>query len=48
MSIGVAALQPGELDTLDELIAAADSAMYATRRLRRRARGRAPERRPAG
>ncbi len=48
VSIGVAALQPGELDTLDELIAAADSAMYATRRQRRRARGRAPEHRPAG
>ena len=48
VSIGVASLQPGELDTLDELIAAADSAMYATRRQRRRARGRAPERRPAG
>jgi diguanylate cyclase (GGDEF)-like protein/PAS domain S-box-containing protein len=45
VSIGVSALQPGELDTLDELIAAADRAMYDGRRMRRRAR--APERRPA-
>ncbi len=36
VSIGVAELQPGELDTLDELIAAADRAMYDGRRLRRR------------
>ena len=45
VSIGVAALEPGELETLDELIAAADRAMYDGRRMRRRAR--TPERRPA-
>ena len=44
VSIGVAALERGELDSLDELIAAADSAMYRSRRLRRRRR---PEQRPA-
>ncbi|MEA2245993.1 MAG: hypothetical protein QOH46_522 [Solirubrobacteraceae bacterium] len=32
VSIGVAALQQGELETLDELIAAADRAMYDSRR----------------
>jgi diguanylate cyclase (GGDEF)-like protein/PAS domain S-box-containing protein len=47
VSIGVAALEPGELDTLDDLIAAADRAMYDGRRLRRRRSGRLPERRPA-
>jgi diguanylate cyclase (GGDEF)-like protein/PAS domain S-box-containing protein len=45
VSIGVAALEAGELETLDDLIAAADRAMYAGRRVRRRAR--TPERRPA-
>jgi diguanylate cyclase (GGDEF)-like protein/PAS domain S-box-containing protein len=37
VSIGIAALVPGELETLDDLIAAADRAMYDGRRLRRRA-----------
>jgi diguanylate cyclase (GGDEF)-like protein/PAS domain S-box-containing protein len=36
VSIGIAALVAGELDTLDELIAAADRAMYEGRRQRRR------------
>ncbi|MDQ5833003.1 MAG: diguanylate cyclase [Actinomycetota bacterium] len=36
VSIGVAAARPGKGDTLDELIAAADDAMYAGRRRRRR------------
>jgi diguanylate cyclase (GGDEF)-like protein len=39
VSIGVAALRQGELETLDELIAAADRTMYDGRRLRRRTRG---------
>jgi diguanylate cyclase (GGDEF)-like protein/PAS domain S-box-containing protein len=47
VSIGVAALEQGELDTLDDLIAGADRAMYDNRRLRRRSLGRR-ERRPAG
>lgn len=48
VSIGVAGLQQGDVETLDELIAAADRAMYDGRRMRRRARGgRAPERHPA-
>jgi len=38
VSIGVAAARPGEADTLDELIAAADDAMYTGRRRRRRQR----------
>jgi diguanylate cyclase (GGDEF)-like protein/PAS domain S-box-containing protein len=37
VSIGMAALVPGELETLDELIAVADRAMYDGRRQRRRA-----------
>jgi diguanylate cyclase (GGDEF)-like protein/PAS domain S-box-containing protein len=36
VSIGIAALVPGELERLDELIAAADRAMYDGRRQRRR------------
>ena len=36
LSIGVAAARPGEGDTLEELIAAADDAMYQGRRRRRR------------
>jgi len=36
VSIGIAALRPGELDTLDGLIDAADRAMYDGRRSRRR------------
>jgi diguanylate cyclase (GGDEF)-like protein/PAS domain S-box-containing protein len=36
VSIGVAALEAGEIETLDDLIAAADSAMYDGRRRRRR------------
>ena len=36
VSIGIAALEAGELETLDDLIAAADSAMYTGRRRRRR------------
>ena len=36
VSIGVAAARPGQADTLDELIASADDAMYAGRRRRRR------------
>ena len=36
VSIGVAAARPGEGDTLDELIAAADDDMYTGRRRRRR------------
>jgi diguanylate cyclase (GGDEF)-like protein len=36
VSIGVAAARPGQADTLDELIATADDAMYAGRRRRRR------------
>ncbi len=36
VSIGVAAARPGEADTLAELIAAADDAMYEGRRRRRR------------
>ena len=36
VSIGVATAQPGEGDTLDELIAAADDDMYTGRRRRRR------------
>jgi diguanylate cyclase (GGDEF)-like protein/PAS domain S-box-containing protein len=48
VSIGVAGLQQGELETLDELIATADRAMYDGRRLRRRSRrSRLPERHPA-
>jgi diguanylate cyclase (GGDEF)-like protein/PAS domain S-box-containing protein len=39
VSIGVAALVSGVVDTLDDLIAAADSAMYDGRRRRRRAFG---------
>jgi diguanylate cyclase (GGDEF)-like protein/PAS domain S-box-containing protein len=39
VSIGVAALHQGELETLDDLIAASDRAMYDGRRLRRRTRG---------
>jgi diguanylate cyclase (GGDEF)-like protein/PAS domain S-box-containing protein len=38
VSIGIAELEQGKLDTLDELIDAADRAMYAGRRMRRRAR----------
>jgi diguanylate cyclase (GGDEF)-like protein len=45
VSIGVAALERGEVETLDDLIAAADRAMYDGRRTRRRARR--PERRRA-
>ena len=37
VSIGIAALVPGKLETLDELIAAADQTMYDGRRQRRRA-----------
>jgi PleD family two-component response regulator len=37
VSIGVRALEHGDLETLDDLIAAADRAMYDGRRLRRRA-----------
>jgi diguanylate cyclase (GGDEF)-like protein/PAS domain S-box-containing protein len=48
VSIGVAELRQGELDTLDDLIASADRAMYAERRLRRRRSGRRPARHPAG
>jgi diguanylate cyclase (GGDEF)-like protein/PAS domain S-box-containing protein len=36
VSIGVAAARPGEADALDDLIAAADDAMYEGRRRRRR------------
>jgi diguanylate cyclase (GGDEF)-like protein/PAS domain S-box-containing protein len=36
VSIGIAALVPGKIETLDALIDAADSAMYHGRRLRRR------------
>jgi diguanylate cyclase (GGDEF)-like protein/PAS domain S-box-containing protein len=36
VSIGLAAARPGEADTLDNLIAAADDAMYEGRRRRRR------------
>jgi diguanylate cyclase (GGDEF)-like protein/PAS domain S-box-containing protein len=36
VSIGVAAARPGEAETLDDLIAAADDAMYEGRRRRRR------------
>jgi diguanylate cyclase (GGDEF)-like protein/PAS domain S-box-containing protein len=36
VSIGIAMLEPGETETLDDLIAAADSAMYTGRRRRRR------------
>jgi diguanylate cyclase (GGDEF)-like protein/PAS domain S-box-containing protein len=39
VSIGIAPLRPGELDTLDALIDAADRAMYDGRRRRRRALG---------
>jgi diguanylate cyclase (GGDEF)-like protein/PAS domain S-box-containing protein len=39
VSIGVAALECGQLETLDDLIGAADRAMYDGRRMRRRARG---------
>jgi diguanylate cyclase (GGDEF)-like protein/PAS domain S-box-containing protein len=42
VSIGVAALVPGELETLDELIAAADRDMYDGRRRRRGAAGAHP------
>jgi diguanylate cyclase (GGDEF)-like protein/PAS domain S-box-containing protein len=42
VSIGIAPLVPGELETLDELIAAADRAMYDDRRQRRRAIGARP------
>jgi len=38
VSIGVAALERGQPETLDELIAAADRAMYDGRRMRRRRR----------
>jgi diguanylate cyclase (GGDEF)-like protein/PAS domain S-box-containing protein len=37
VSIGIASLRPGELETLDALIDAADGAMYDGRRQRRRA-----------
>jgi diguanylate cyclase (GGDEF)-like protein len=46
VSIGVAELEQDVLDSLDDLIAAADRAMYDGRRMRRRAR--VPARRPAG